>query len=198
MRNNFYDWKVSIETPMNKETLPPYFIPEDCLSYRMVENKLDKIPECYLEGFKDEWCYDAYNPEKPSRKFTIEVPSKYLLFIIIHKLKHAYPDIKVNVEDDKRTKEELTRDINIILENNGHSEYIPNRFNEEKMCPLMYIYEILWRTYYKIDGKSEIDFPVIDETVDNYVDVIMKYPEIHEEFLREEMMYNSEPPYEDI
>ena len=66
------------------------------------------------------------------------------------------------------------------------------------MCPLMYIYEILWRTYYKIDGKSEIDFPVIDETVDNYVDVIMKYPEIHEEFLREEMMYNSEPPYEDI
>ena len=29
--------------------------------------------------------------------------------------------------------------------------------------------------------------------VEKYAEVIVKYPEIHEEFLREEMMYKSEP-----
>lgn len=47
-RENFYDWKLSIELP---KPLPPNFIPDDILTW----NDCGKdIPDCYLEGFKDE------------------------------------------------------------------------------------------------------------------------------------------------
>ena len=205
MRYNFYDWKVSVETPNNQPALPAGYLPTDLMTFSMVDGKLEKIPQCYLEGFKKEWCYDAYDPENIPRKFTIEVPSKYSLYVIIYLLKHAYPNIDVQVDSDTRTPEELTKDINTILDNNGHNEFEVNRFDEKKVAKsrVMSAWEILWQTYKKIDNlkhdehhnKTEVYdmFPCINESVENYVNVIMKYPEAHEEFLREELMYKSEP-----
>ena len=205
MRYNFYDWKVSVETPDNQPALPANYLPTDLMTFSMVNGKLEKIPQCYLEGFKKEWCYDAYDPENIPRKFTIEVPSKYNLYVIIYLLKHAYPDISILDGTDTRTAEELTKDINDILDNNGHNEFEANRFDEKKEAKsrVMSAWEILWQTYKKIDNlkhdehynKTEVYdmFPCINESVENYVNVIMKYPEAHEEFLREELMYKSEP-----
>lgn len=205
MRYNFYDWKVSVETPDNQPALPANYLPTDLMTFSMVNGKLEKIPQCYLEGFKKEWCYDAYDPENIPRKFTIEVPSKYNLYVIIYLLKHAYPDISILDGTDTRTAEELTKDINDILDNNGHNEFEANRFDEKKEAKsrVMSAWEILWQTYKKIDNlkhdehynKTEVYdmFPCINESVENYVNVIMKYPEAHEEFLREELMYKSQP-----
>ena len=204
MRYNFYDWKVSVETPANKDPLPKDYLPSDCMSYRMTHGKPEKILSCYLEGFHEEWCYDAYDHKQPPRKFTIEIPSKEQLFVIIHRLKHAYPDVDVNVASDKRTADEIKQDIETILDNNGYNEYEPSKWDSEKKSKLMSVWEILWRTYRKIDSmrydenyeKTEIYdlFTYSCESdVEKYAEVIVKYPEIHEEFLREEMMYNSEP-----
>ena len=205
MRYNFYDWKVSVETPDNQPKLPTNYLPKDLMSFNMTNGKPKKIPQCYLEGFKKEWCYDAYDPENTARKFTIEVPSKYSLYVIIYLLKHAYSDISVLAGTDTRTSEELTKDINTILDNNGHNEFEVNRFDEKKEAKsrVMPAWEILWQTYKKIDSlkhdehynKTEVYdmFPCINESVEDYVNVIMKYPEAHEEFLREELMYKSEP-----
>ena len=64
MRCNFYDWKVSVEIPDDYEPLPKDYLPTDCLSHSMVENKGERIAPCYMEGFRKEWCYDAYIPEQ--------------------------------------------------------------------------------------------------------------------------------------
>lgn len=207
MRNNFYDWKVSVETPDNQPALPANYLPKDLMSLKMTDGKPQKIPQCYLEGFKKQWCYGGYDPENTARKFTIEVPSKYSLYVIIYLLKHAYPDISILAGTDTRTAEELTKDINTILDNNGHNEFEVNRFAEknknEAKSRVMSAWEILWETYKKIEdlkhdehyNKTEVYdmFPCINESVENYVNVIMKYPEAHEEFLREELMYKSVP-----
>ena len=170
MRCNFYDWKLSVEIPEEYASLPTNYLPEDCLSHDLVQNKRDKISPCYCEGFKKEWCYDAYDPQLPPKKFTIEIPDDERLYVIIHYIKHAYPDVTFNPEDDKRTVDELKSDIE----------------------------KILWRTYCimveypyseeirKVFGKSMC----ISNDPQSYAEVIKKFPEIHKEFLMEEWMYN--------
>lgn len=202
MRCNFYDWKVSVEIPTYKDPLPKNYLPEDCMSNNMTNGKAEKIPSCYLEGFHEDWCYDAYDPEKPPRKFTIEVPSNEQLYVIIHYLKHAYSDIEFDIGVDTRTVDGLTESINTILENNGNKEMMSPDSGVGYEREMMSAWEILWLTYRKIDSlkydkgwnrNKEIDFPCICEEPEKYAEMIIKHPEVHKEFLMEELMYNARP-----
>lgn len=196
MRCNFYDWKVSVEIPEEYPCLPFDYLPQDCLTYSMVENKNDKIHSCYLEGFKEEWCYDAYDPAG-NHKFTIEVPNNYCLFVIIHLLKHAYPDIEFNVDNDKRTVEEIKQSIDSIFDNNGFNDiYERENFGKVFKERQMSSYDILWSTYCKIDKLrsdkiiSYDDFDVCCDDPQKFADIIVKFPNVHKEFLFEESVYN--------
>lgn len=200
MRCNFYDWKLSVEIPEEYASLPTNYLPEDCLSYDLVQNKIDKISPCYCEGFKKEWCYDAYDPQLPPKKFTIEIPDDERLYVIIHYLKHAYPDVTFNPKDDKRTVDELKSDIEKILDAHGFNDWKEETNCEGKVSKyrVMNAWEILRRTYCimdeypyseeirKVFGKSMC----ISNDPQRYAEVIKKFPEIHKEFLMEEWMYN--------
>jgi len=50
MRNNFYDWKISINS--NKEII---------INPKGLFNPSEKISSIYCEGFKEEWVFDCYN-----------------------------------------------------------------------------------------------------------------------------------------
>lgn len=196
MRCNFYDWKLSVEIPESYDNLPVDYLPKDCMTFSMVEDPLEPIPSCYLEGFKEEWCYGAYNPQNPSKRFTIEVPNDYCLFTVIHYLKHAYPDIEFDMNQDTRTSEEITAAIEKILDENGYNDmYDRKDFGKVFKSRRMSLYEIIWRLHYKIETlyyEKKVDKNSLGEG-DNlafHVDMIMRYPEIHKEFLMEEYLYN--------
>ena len=61
---------------------------------------------------------------------------------------------------------------------------------------VMSAWEIIWQTYQKMDdlyyaGKMTVkEMPTASEDSQEYAKVIMRFPEVHEEFLREEWMYN--------
>ena len=195
MRCNFYDWKVSVEIPRDYEPLPADYLPTDCLSHRMVKHEGERIPPCYCEGFKDEWCFDAYNPQQPPKKFTIEIPDDVCLYVILHSLKHAYPDIVFNVEDDKRTVEEIEQALDEIFDKNGFNDLRDDdRWGKVVKKPVMSAWEIIWRTYSKLDemyyaNKIDIkEFPSVSDKSSDYAEAIIKFPEAHAEFLMEEWM----------
>lgn len=194
MRNNFYDWKVSVEIPEGV-LYPSNFLPEDCLSYSMVEDKLEKIPTCYLEGFKKEWSYDAYNPERPPRKFTIEVPDKERLYVVLHSLKHILPEISFKPEEDKRDVGEIEASIRKIYDDNGFNEEAEDTsWGKPIKRKVMSGWEIFWRTHCKIDdmyydGVIPVEASYPEDDPLKFAALILKYPEIHEEFLMEEWLY---------
>ena len=193
MRCNFYDWKLSVEIPEEYADLPPNYLPEDCLSHNMIENKGEKIPPCYCEGFKKEWCYDAYIPERPGKKFTVEIPDDERLYVILHYLKHAYPDKIFCISDDKRSAEEIKASIDKILYANGFNESICGKPSQ---CRVMSAWEIIWQTYCKIDDlSSEIreiygQSMCISNDSQRYAECILRFPEIHEEWLMEEWLFS--------
>ena len=196
MRCNFYDWKVSVEIPDGYDNLPANYLPMDCMSHSMVEHSGEKIPSCYCEGFKKEWCFDAYNPQQPNKKFTIEIPDEERLYVVLHRLKHAYPEKVFKVEDDKRTVGKIRADIDKLLDANGFNEMRDEIFFEKSVKRrVIGAWNILWRTYCKMgdlyhDGKmpSE-DYPSVSDDSREYAECIIKYPEVHEAWLMEEWMY---------
>lgn len=198
MRCNFYDWKLSVEIPEEYAVLPPNYLPEDCLSYDMVVNKGQKIPPCYLEGFKEEWCYDAYIPEHPGKKFTVEIPDDERLYVILHYLKHAYPDKTFCINDDKRSVKEIKQSIDKILDANGFNDYREYIFfGKPSKRRVMDAWEIICLTYCKLyyDLDSEIreiygKSICISNDSQCYAECILRFPEIHKEWLMEEWLFN--------
>lgn len=198
MRGNFYDWKASVVIPEGYSGLPVGIIPEDCLSYKMVETPADKIPSCYCEGFKEDWCYDGYNPANPGRKFTIEVPDKERLYVILHVLKHVYPDVVFDEKSDVRDEDGLRKSIAGIFSAHGYDE------TEEDMSMgikrerrLVSGWEILWRTHkviddihYDTDNLEHKECDVLEDTAENYAKVISRFLEVHREFLMEEWLFS--------
>lgn len=196
LRGNFYDWKVSVELPETPIHVPSsiYYLPEDCLSWQKIDNnKYETIPRCYLEGFKDEWAYEGYNLIEPSKKFTIEVPTDEDLYVIMHYLKHAYPDKIANAEDDKRSVEEIQQSIDYILSNFGGTEIRKDENGKDvynwKGDPetVMSISNIFWKTYYKAYRTENVQEP--EDNSKSYAEIICSSPEVHEEFLMEEQIY---------
>lgn len=196
MRNNFYDWKMSVEIPDAYDNLPVDYLPLDCLSHRMVERPIEAIAPCYLEGFKTEWCYGAYDPQNPSKKFTIEIPDNERLYVIVHCLKHAYPDVVFNVEDDKRSMEDITKAIDAIYDTNGYNDWEEEKFlGKTTKRRVMSGWEILWRTYCKIDdlyhdNKISVERVTTNGTPKQFAEAIGEFPEVHQEFLLEEWLFN--------
>lgn len=68
LRNNFYDWKVSVRSTKK--------ISVDLSSYEFKTGK--KVTHSCCEGFKAEWVYDSYENNK--EQFTIEISNDYQLF----------------------------------------------------------------------------------------------------------------------
>ena len=195
MRGNFYDWKVSVVIPEGYAGLPAGIIPEDCLSYRMVENPGEKIPSCYCEGFKEEWCYDGYNPDSPGRKFTIEIPDEERLYVILHVLKHAYPDVVFDEKSDTRDTDELKRSIEDIFSAHGYDETEESvSFGISGERRLVSGWEILWRTHKKIENLRYESIPddcrITENSPEEYAKVINMFPEVHREFLMEEWLFS--------
>ncbi len=196
MRNNFYDWKVSVEIPVEYENPRVDLLPEDCLSYSMVEEKNKKIPWCYLEGFKEEWSYDAYIPEEPSKKFTIEVPDNERLYVVLHALKHAYADIDFDVNGDTRSVSEIKESIEAIVDRNGYNDMEETvNWGKKSLSRVMLLWEILWCTYCVIDDYRTDDKVTAHEkvecmgNVDVFAGLVSRVEHIHKEFLMEEWMY---------
>lgn len=67
LRNNFQDWKVSINSPKDL-----YFNPMDTFD---PEKKVDSV---YCEGFPWEMVFESYSQDK--RRFTFEISDNYALF----------------------------------------------------------------------------------------------------------------------
>lgn len=78
MRNNFYDWKISIKAKKSIKGFEKYKLFD--------ENK--KISSVYCEGFDDSWVYDSY--AKNNKMFTVEIGNDNLFYTFIHLLKVFY------------------------------------------------------------------------------------------------------------
>jgi len=69
MRNNFYDWKVSVETHNIHDI--------DFQKLGVINNTSKQIHSVYCEGFKSEWMYKPYNKDK--WKYTVEIYDNFNL-----------------------------------------------------------------------------------------------------------------------
>jgi len=69
MRNNFFDWKVSVETH-NIHNI-------DFEKLGVINKTSTQIHQVYCEGFKDEWVYKPYDEDK--WKYTIEINDDFKL-----------------------------------------------------------------------------------------------------------------------
>lgn len=195
MRGNFYDWKLSVELPYKYEGTN--LIPEDCISQRMVENKYDKIPSCYLEGFKESWAWDGYNPNNVPQKFTIECPDEYRVYVVLHTLKNAFPNIEYKLEDNKQTKEEIVKFIEKTYNDNGFNETETKTSSNGTVYTrkLAKGWEILWKTHCAIEDLYYDKVCTCDETYnaceepEKAADFILKYPTVYQAFCSEKSMF---------
>lgn len=197
MRGNFYDWKLSVELPY-KYKKDVNLIPEDCMSNHVTEGgKYSKIPDCYLEGFKSEWAWDAYNPNDVPTKFTIECPDEYRVYVVLHALKNAFPNVEYHLEDNKRTKEDIVKSIEKIYDDNGFNEYeTVTDWGKQTQRKLSSGWEILWKTYckmydirYEDNTKCAFDAMDVCEEPEKMADFILKYPTVYQAFCTEESMF---------
>ena len=199
MRDNFYDWKMSVKIPEHYDPLPADYLPLDCLCDGVGDEK-ETIPDCYLEGFPSCWAFEAYNPERPAKKFTVELSDKFKVYVILHALKHAYPDVTFDANDDKRTPEEIQKSIEKIYDEHGFNKTYKDTFDGEKHFDRKMTsgWEILWRTYNALRHAEEeangghyvaglMDVP---ENPEEFAKRICKFPSVHEVFLSEEYTFN--------
>ena len=197
MRENFYDWKLSVKIPESYPALPANYLPEDCITegYGGPE---EKIPSCYLEGFPEEWSFDAFNPDAPGKQFTVETSSNYRLYVLLHRLKHAYPYLEFDPETDKRSVEEVAEAIEKLYDDNGFNKFeTENMGDREWKRRLMSPYDIIWRTYYaleqaerKANNGEYVSITKISENPKEFAEHILRFPEVHAILLSEEFCYN--------
>jgi hypothetical protein len=73
MRNNFYDWKVSIESDVPVADV-----------FNGLVRAGEEVPAVYCEGFDSQWVYGPYTPG--AQQFTVELPSDFELWAFLHLL----------------------------------------------------------------------------------------------------------------
>lgn len=202
-RENFYDWKLSIELP---KPLPQDFIPDDILTWNDCgdPNRRD-IPDCYLEGFKDEWAWPMYDPKSTDQlRFTIEMGSDYDFYMLMYMLNKAFaPDLEnINPDSDTRTVEELASAIDSIYDKHGFND----RYAENDECAGKRIMdgddilEFTWRAirncYDEEHNGQYLSGSFMD---DSYVvaTYLKDHPEAMRVFLMEERMFNINLDYDE-
>lgn len=177
MRNNFYNWKVSIELPTI--ALDKNYLDIDLFSDGVNAN----INSCYCEGFKEEWVYGRYESNSDNcLKFTVELLNDYKLYMMLFLLNKF--NTQQDIVYDKKSVEEITESIKNIHKENGLDEtsYFLNTW------------EILHYTFNEVD-KINIreyknymtQFEIKDPKV--FAEYICRYPKAEEEFLKEEALF---------
>lgn len=173
-RENFYGWKLSVKSP---RPLPIDYLPTDILEGVYNENceNKNKIYSCYLEGFKEGWSYDAYNPKDDKQtEFTIGVYDNYNFYMLMYLLNKAFSPMSFNASDDKRSVDEIAESI-----------------SEIKNCqPNMDSWEVfpLTRRQVEVEFNGYVTFETYDDAK-KYAELIVGDSKVHEVFLMEEYMY---------
>lgn len=183
-RNNFYDWKLSVELP---QSLPNNYLPTDLFSD---EGKTD-ITHWYCEGFKDRWVFGHYEPENSDcLKFTVEIDDDYKFYTVLYLLNKAFPNKSFT---DVDIDAELVESLLIMIYNaNGVYEDDP----EEPGHPLMRDWEVIWNVKYKLDkicrseGKDYKEIDEIFHDTKRLSEYIVSHPELKDVFLSEEYMFS--------
>jgi hypothetical protein len=203
-RENFYDWKLSIELP---KPLPQDFIPDDILTWNNCDDPNRKdIPDCYLEGFKDEWAWPMYDPKSADQlRFTIEMGNDYDFYMLMYMLNKAFaPDLEnINLGSDTRTVEELASVIDSIYDKHGfNDQYAENdECAGKRIMDGDDILEFTWRTirncYNKEHEGQYLSSSFMD---DSYVvaTYLKDHPETMRVFLMEERMFNINLDYDEL
>lgn len=200
-RYNFYDWKLSIETP---EKLPDDFIPEDLVSGGYGEGH--EISDCYLEGFKKEWAYGPYLHHDTPEKFTIEVGNLYHVYVLLYMLNKAFHHTVFDVDKDTRTVKEIAESIKDIYTANGVYEmHVTDRFGKDRPFEESYMsgWEVLWSTHCRLgdtlDEERKKDPSIkycmamdVADDPEEYAEEICKRPEVKRTFLMEESFFKTE------
>lgn len=75
IRNNFYDWKISVDSDIELN-----------MDFMDLFKTDEEIHSVYCEGFKKEQVYGSYNSNK--KQFTIEIGDKYKLYTFMFLLKN--------------------------------------------------------------------------------------------------------------
>lgn len=180
-RDNFYDWKVSIQLPKRPE-YGDIAVPRDLVT----DGYRKDISNCYFEGFKKEWVFPAFNPDDAKQlSFSVEVADEYRLYALLHNLKHLFMDKCFDTEDI--TVDEVKLSINDLY----------NKFNVDG--DNLYVGELFLGTYGHLDDynfrkKNNIEegFWDIYKHPKAFAEQIVKYPEILNEFLMEKYLLEVE------
>jgi hypothetical protein len=78
MRDNFYEWKVSFDSPHPIEIDPMGLFDPDKSCHR-----------CYFQGFPEELIYGSYNENKG--QFSVEIGHEYRLYTLLHLVARSLP-----------------------------------------------------------------------------------------------------------
>lgn len=182
-RDNFYDWKVSVQLPCRPTAGEITVIPKDLVS----GGYGDDIADYYFEGFKKEWVFPAFDPfDYKKMNFSIEVNDDYRLYALLYHLNNLLDTVNIT------TQENITADYveKSIIELN-------NKFNVD--CVNLDCYELFCETYHLL---NDYDFRKKNNIKDGFWDIykepkafaeqIVKYPEILNEFLMEKHLLEVE------
>lgn len=88
LRNNFHDWKLSVELPHNVIPI------KASLANGLIWYPSNNIPHVYLEGFPKDRSFGPFTEivgvSDKSRAFTVEILNKYFLFTFLFNLSRRY------------------------------------------------------------------------------------------------------------
>lgn len=185
-RNNFYDWTISVELP---ESLPENYLKSDMFTHRMEEDAT-----LFFQGFKDEWIYDIWLPKKQNlKKFSCEVRDDYYFFLLMYKLKNAFPEIDYS-QKKTPSKKEIVKILDEIYSDNGVYTMIENyniRTDSQPVIEsLISSYEPLWWTHNKLSDYLREKYQKyttehIEDRIEEYAQYILESPDIMKVFLSE-------------
>lgn len=178
LRNNFYNWVVSIKLPHN--------ISNCTIIKNLINNGYNDsgISYIYCEGFKKEWVYGPYiSNNENCKEFTVCIYNNYNLYTLLYIINSMINNF-ISFNEDNRTKEEIIKSIDNIYYENGVYD------KDDDDYQLMYEHEILTNT---LDALSNIElshsYDIIKDK-DRLTKCIMRYPEVKSGFLMDEYMYN--------
>ena len=182
-RDNFHDWKVSVQLPCRPTAGEITVIPKDLVSDGYGED----IADCCFEGFKKEWVFRAFNPfDYKQMNFSIEVNDDYRLYTLLYHLNNLLDTVKFTASENI-TADYVEKSINELY----------NKFNVDGNN--LVGFELLLRTYHHLDDydfrkKNNIEdlFWDIYKDPKAFAEQIVKYPEILDEFLMEKYLLEME------
>ena len=180
-RDNFYNWKVSVQLPRCRE-YGDIVVPRDLVTDGYRKN----ISDCYFEGFKNEWVFPAFDPDDDKQvKFSVEVSDDYRLYALLYNLKHLFMDKVFNANN-------ITVDEVKLSIRNLYDKFFVDDYNLDGG-------ELFFRTYHHLNDydfreKHNIkeSFWDIYKNAEDFAEQIVKYPEILNEFLMEKYLLEME------